>query len=141
LVDQLKGKTFLEAIQQLRGTGPVTEREGPKAEAAFARLQAQNVDDPDYLKALTDMRESVARLYDAAQADAGVPSEQRKSIPPLQGADQTQEQPKSAPPAPAVQFLQKNPSPEIIEQFNRKYGTGAAERILSNQPSMTGVSP
>jgi hypothetical protein len=50
-------------------------------------------------------------------------------------------QPKSAPPAPAVQFLQKNPSPEIIEQFNRKYGPGAAERILSNQPSMTGVSP
>jgi hypothetical protein len=40
-----------------------------------------------------------------------------------------------------VLFLQKNPSPEIIEQFNRKYGPGVAERILSNQPSMTGVSP
>jgi hypothetical protein len=40
----------------------------------------------------------------------------------------------AVPPSPqAVEFLKSQPTPEIVQQFNAKYGPGAAERIL-NQP-------
>lgn len=37
-LDQIKGKTFLEAYNTLKGGGQITEVEGAKAEAAIARL-------------------------------------------------------------------------------------------------------
>lgn len=45
LLNQVKGKTFLEAFQTLKGGGQITELEGTKAEQAIARLsQAQSED-------------------------------------------------------------------------------------------------
>lgn len=41
----------------------------------------------------------------------------------------------TSPPPQAVDFLRKQPSPEIIAQFNAKYGPGAAEAILGQQPA------
>lgn len=54
LVDQAKGKTFLEAFNSLKGGGQITEAEGRKATEALARLdRAQTTQDFD--KALDDL--------------------------------------------------------------------------------------
>lgn len=60
LVEQAKGKTFLEAFNSLKGGGQITEAEGRKATEALARLdRAQRPEDFD--KALSDL-ETVIQL-------------------------------------------------------------------------------
>lgn len=67
LVDQAKGQVFLQAYQQLKGGGQITEIEGQKAEQAIARLdRAQSKEAFD--KALDDL-EAVIRK---GRANAGV---------------------------------------------------------------------
>lgn len=59
-IEQLQGKTFLEAYQMLKGGGPITDLEGQKAERAMARLQrAQSA--PAYKEALDDFIDAVER--------------------------------------------------------------------------------
>lgn len=97
------------------------------------------------MKQAYQAKQDAARHYEQYGTLSNYPGSARITVEDLEaaiedeGADATANA--KEPPVPAVQFLQKNPAPEIIEQFNRKYGPGAAERILSNQPSMTGVSP
>ena len=53
-VAQLKGNTFMQAYQSLKGGGQITEVEGRKAEDAIARLnRAQSPD--DFISALDDL--------------------------------------------------------------------------------------
>lgn len=53
--DQLKGKAFLQAFENLKGGGQITEVEGKKATDAIARLdRAQST--KDYMTALNDLR-------------------------------------------------------------------------------------
>lgn len=55
LLDQIKGGTFLQAFDQLRGAGQITEVEGKKGTDAIARLStAQSTD--EFKKALQDFR-------------------------------------------------------------------------------------
>ena len=58
LLDQLKGKTFLEAYQGLKGAGAITEVEGKKAEDAIARLNRSQSTDA-FKASLTDLRDVV----------------------------------------------------------------------------------
>lgn len=52
---QVKGRTFLDAFDQLRGAGAITEQEGKAATEAAARLdQAQS--DEEYVKALLELQ-------------------------------------------------------------------------------------
>jgi len=68
-LDQLKGKTFLEAFNSLRGGGAITEAEGAKATNALARLdRAQN--DKDFESALNDLKDVVRAGVSRAQAKA-----------------------------------------------------------------------
>lgn len=68
-IDQLRGQSFLQAYNNLRGGGQITEIEGTKAENAIARLnQAQEPD--DFKKALTDLKE-VVEAAKARNAKAG----------------------------------------------------------------------
>lgn len=57
-IDQLKGQTFLNAYERLKGGGVITEIEGQKAESALARL-SQAQDPADFRKALQDLKEVV----------------------------------------------------------------------------------
>lgn len=55
LADQLRGGTFLQAFQSLKGAGAITQVEGTKAEQAIARLeQAQS--DEEFVVALQELR-------------------------------------------------------------------------------------
>lgn len=68
-MDQLQGGAFLQARQLLKGGGAITDYEGQKAEAAFARMsKAQSVE--DYKAALDEfnyyVQQGVKKLQDQA---------------------------------------------------------------------------
>lgn len=73
-IDQIKGQTFLQAYQQLRGGGQITEVEGKKAEAAIARL-SQSQSTKDFKAALQELRSIIevgrSRIPGAASLGAG----------------------------------------------------------------------
>lgn len=67
--DQLKGQTFLQAYQTLKGGGAITDIEGAKGENALARMnQAQS--QKAYDEALTDFRSVVSAGMERAKAKA-----------------------------------------------------------------------
>jgi hypothetical protein len=69
-VDNLKGKVFLQAYQQLRGAGAITEQEGQAATAAIANLdRAQS--EPQFQMALTQLRDILQRGYQNLRIKAG----------------------------------------------------------------------
>lgn len=70
MVDQLKGKAFLEAFESLKGGGQITEQEGAKAQAAIARLdRAQSREGFD--AALKDLEDVIRGGVARARAKAG----------------------------------------------------------------------
>jgi hypothetical protein len=87
-IDALKGGAFLQARQLLKGGGAITDYEGQKAEAAFARLnQAQS--EEDFKQALDEFNFYVQQGLAKLQAQAG---QQRMGggYPPQQQAPQGQ---------------------------------------------------
>lgn len=80
-IDQIQGGTFLQAYNDLRGGGQITEKEGAAATAAYNRLSALTVNDPDYVKALQDFRAEVLKLLDVARVRAGMPPAAPASSP------------------------------------------------------------
>lgn len=69
-IDQLKGQTFLEAYQTLKGGGQITEVEGKKAEAAIARLN-RSQSPKEFDRALDDLREVIKSGRERAGVIAG----------------------------------------------------------------------
>jgi hypothetical protein len=68
---QIEGKSFLAAIDSLRGTGQITEVEGAKATAAINRMSlAQS--EKEFVEAANELKEVMAKGYQTAQQKAGV---------------------------------------------------------------------
>jgi hypothetical protein len=68
-LEQIQGKTFLEAFNTLKGGGAITETEGAKATNAIARLQkAQSVEAA--VQALTELEEVIATGVEVARRKA-----------------------------------------------------------------------
>lgn len=70
VLDQIKGSAFMQAYQNLKGGGQITEVEGKKATDAIARLNtAQST--PEFVKALKEFKEVIdagrSRLVGASQ--------------------------------------------------------------------------
>lgn len=77
LVEQAKGKTFLEAFNSLKGGGQITEAEGAKATQALARLDRAQTPD-DFERSLVDLEQVIRlgaeRSRAAAQGGAAGPA-------------------------------------------------------------------
>lgn len=100
-IDQLKGQTFLNAYERLKGGGVITEIEGEKAEAALARLnQAQ--DPEDYREALADIRDvvSVGLKRSAKQAQSQDPLTASRNAIQQRNAEGIQNEYQTMPPEP-----------------------------------------
>lgn len=69
-LEQLKGRTFLEAFQALKGGGAITELEGKKAEAAIARLNPGQSEE-SFLQALNEIEQIVTAGIERAKQRAG----------------------------------------------------------------------
>ena len=70
LVEQAKGKTFLEAFNSLKGGGQITEAEGQKATQALARLDRAQTPE-DFEKSLADLEQVIRLGASRAQNAAG----------------------------------------------------------------------
>jgi hypothetical protein len=85
-VDNLKGKVFLQAYQQLRGAGAITENEGRAATEAIANLdRAQS--EPQFQQALMQLRDVLQRGYQNLRIKAGQGS--AAAAPSSNGGGQT----------------------------------------------------
>ena len=66
-IDYINGNTFLQAYNDLRGAGAITEKEGEAAQAAYNRLRSQQLGTESYKKALAEFRSEVVKLRDIAR--------------------------------------------------------------------------
>jgi hypothetical protein len=69
IIDQLGGKTFLEAFASIKGGGTITETEGLKATQAIAALNTSQ-SEKQFLKNLKDFRSIVQKSLDDARTNA-----------------------------------------------------------------------
>ena len=72
-INQILGKTFLEAFNSLRGGGQITEAEGRKATDALARISTQRMGDADYKQAIRDLRDGIIDMVNASRRKARLP--------------------------------------------------------------------
>jgi hypothetical protein len=68
LIKQIKGKTFMQAFQNLKSGGAISEKEGEKATAAIARLETSQ-STPEFKKSLKELTDIIRRGSDKAQND------------------------------------------------------------------------
>jgi hypothetical protein len=60
-VEQVGGSVFLEAFQELKGGGHITEIEGQKAEQAVARIRNRDQRETEYKSAIMELRDIINR--------------------------------------------------------------------------------
>jgi hypothetical protein len=83
-VEQLKGRAFLQARQELKGGGQITDFEGARAEAALVRA-SQAKSEEDFKAALKEFRDALMRGYEllAQQSGQTVPAPAQNGADPL----------------------------------------------------------
>lgn len=141
----------------LSGQGQVTEAERAAVAEAIGRVEKAPSAEAG-LQALNNVRGIIQQVFMKPPAgQPGAPAAAPGAPPPqmapdmampgvavqggMPGANQEQSQmvpppgPQGAPapqgpPAPAVELLRQNPAPEIMQQFDAKYGPGAAQQVM-----------
>ncbi len=87
IAEQLRGASFLEAYNSLKGGGAISEAEGKKAEQAIARLQ-QYQSEGDFVAALNELRGVVAKGMERAKGKATMaPRDQAQQAISNQGSN------------------------------------------------------
>jgi hypothetical protein len=69
-VANLRGKAFLQARQDLKGGGQITDYEGQRAENALLRA-SQAKDEADFVSAILEFKDAVTRGYQILEQQAG----------------------------------------------------------------------
>jgi len=151
LVNQAKGRAFLEAFNSLKGGGAITEVEGTKATQAIARLERAR-SPQDFDRALADLeaiiQAGLIRAYRSAGRQPGqAPAERVNSGPGIPVAPERTAAPPSPAPAPlprqqrtfaapppeAVNDLMREPTPAAKAEFDQVFGPGSADAVLKGR--------
>ena len=72
-LEQIKGETFLQAFNTLKGGGQITEAEGAKATAALNRM-SKSLSEVEFVKAAREFEENIQKGMEMARKRAGMPS-------------------------------------------------------------------
>lgn len=70
LMEQVKGKVFLEAFESLKGGGAITEKEGDTATKAIARLDTAQ-SEKSFIEAITELQGIISKGMDRASKKTG----------------------------------------------------------------------
>ncbi len=81
-LDQVAGQTFMQAYNDLRGAGAISNQEGAKAEAALNRLRTQNMSTQAYIAASKEFRNEVLKMAALAKERAGGRGQATPSVVP-----------------------------------------------------------
>jgi hypothetical protein len=72
-LEQIKGETFLQAFNTLKGAGQITEQEGTKATAALNRM-SKSLSEVEFVKAAREFEENIQKGMELSRKRAGMPS-------------------------------------------------------------------
>ena len=86
LLEQARGGAFVQAFQDIKGGGAITETEGRAATQALARLQSARVGSANFKKALQDFKSELIKLHKIAAWKAGFKFEQGQAQEGNQGS-------------------------------------------------------
>lgn len=107
-LEQVQGKTFLQAYQSLKGGGAITEIEGKKAEQAIGRLNRAQSEE-DFNQAVSDLQDVVAvGLSRARRRAQQAQARQPGSMPAGPVPNSSPAQGQSAPPSSGWGIVRKN---------------------------------
>lgn len=124
-LEQVKGKNFLEAFNQLRGAGAITEAEGTKATAAMSRLN-QRSSEKAFRQAAVELQTILDSGLQRASAKANAPINSLDDVLANYQSKQSEQKSPSLSPRDysesifnAKKAIQKNPSarPAIIKKL------------------------
>lgn len=73
-LEQIKGQTFLQAFNTLKGAGQITEQEGAKATAALNRM-SKSQSEVEFVKAAREFEDNIQKGMEMARKRAGMPAE------------------------------------------------------------------
>ena len=73
-LEQIKGETFLQAFNTLKGGGQITEVEGAKATAALNRM-SKSQSEVEFIKAAREFEENIQKGMEIARKRAGMPAQ------------------------------------------------------------------
>ena len=84
-IDKILGGTFLQAYNDLRGAGAISNAEGQTAKAAYSRLQNQELGTPQYRDAVVEFKNEVLKLREIARSRArgGPQGQPQQSAPKI----------------------------------------------------------
>ncbi len=106
LLETLDSKNFLNAIQQMRGLGALSDAEGKKVSSAIQNLSRDQTE--------KQLRENLTQVVEITNRAI----EKSKQIIQQEGGELTQQ--RADAPQSAIEFLRQNPN--LAEQFKAKYG-------------------
>lgn len=134
LLEQIGGQAFLAGIESLKGTGPLSDREGQAVKSARTRLlnRGQSVEAAKAAaKEFTDSMQRLLAAYEqeAGSASAGV-NPAAVATPAMQMGIRAYATQSGLPAEAITEFLSNSATPQEIAEFNDAFGDGAAEAIL-----------
>lgn len=145
LVNQVTSQAFLNAFDQLRGAGAITEREGQAATQAITRLQNQNISVGEAMQAMDELDRYYRKGLEVARqkatkgpvlpqaATAGqpqAPAGRTATMPAMQLGIRAYASQSNIPADAITEFLSNPSTPQEIAEFNEEFGDGQAEAIL-----------
>lgn len=84
---QILGGAFLEAVESLKGAGPITEVEGAKATSAITRLSDEKISAPEARKAMRELRKAVRDGFAKLQRQASTAYTEKGPVQPKRDYD------------------------------------------------------
>jgi len=134
LLEQIGGQAFLAGIESLKGTGPLSDREGQAVKSARTRLLNRGQSVEAAKAAAREFTDSMQRLLAAYEKEAGSASSgvnpAAVATPAMQMGIRAYATQSGLPAEAITEFLSNPATPQEMAEFNEAFGDGAAEAIL-----------